>query len=149
MFKRGPEGVSVPVSLRMTDGALLIGSINCGGTGKLENFLGSDVKFVEFVSKEGQQRFIAHHQIASVEPLASLDMPTLETVVDDVEPFGVFGLEHRAAWKRLWRLFKPCWELIVLSAGRGLEFHLNSVASRLKSRARSMRLSPLSKVPFK
>ena len=97
MFKRGPEGVSVPVSLRMTDGALLIGSINCGGTGKLENFLGSDVKFVEFVSKEGHQRFIAHHQIASVEPLASLDMPTLETVVDDVEPFGVFGLKPSAS----------------------------------------------------
>lgn len=135
MFRRGPDGVSVPVSLRMTDGALLIGSINCGGTGKLENFLGSDIKFVEFVSKEGQQRFIAHHQIASVEPSASLDMPSLETVVEDVEPFGVFGLkpsasleEATAAFHNLLATYNPeRW------SGSGIPFEFSRFAAQ-KSR---------------
>jgi hypothetical protein len=76
----------------MTDGALLMGSINCGGTGKLENFLAGDVKFIEFVSKDGQQRFIAHHQIASIEPMSSLEEPTLAPVNEEIEPFGVLGL---------------------------------------------------------
>ena len=135
MFRRGPDGVSVPVSLRMTDGALLIGSINCGGTGKLENFLGSDIKFVEFVSKEGQQRFIAHHQIASVEPLASLDTPTLETVVDDVEPFGVFGLKPSASLDEVTAAFHNL--LATYSAerwtGTGIPFEFSRFAAQ-KSR---------------
>ncbi len=97
MFKRGSEGGSVEVSLRMTDGALLIGAINCGGTGKLENFLSSDIKFVEFVSKDGQQRFIAHHQIASVEPMASLEEPIFGPVPENMEPFGILGLRPDAS----------------------------------------------------
>ena len=96
MFKRASEDVSVAVSLRMTDGALLFGSINCGANGKLESLLESDIKFIEFFSKDGQQRFIAHHQIASVEPMASLEEPALAQVSDDVEPFGVLGLKPEA-----------------------------------------------------
>ena len=135
MFRRGPEGVSVPVSLRMTDGALLIGSINCGGTGKLENFLGSDIKFVEFVSKEGQQRFIAHHQIASVEPLASLEEPSLASVIEDVEPFGVFGLKPTASMEEAVAAFQTM--LASYSAerwtGTGIPFEFSRFAAQ-KSR---------------
>ena len=106
MFKRGPEGGSVEVSLRMTDGALLVGTINCGGTGKLENFLSSDIKFVEFVSKDGQQRFIAHHQIASIEPLASLEEPSLGSVPENMEPFGVLGLSPSASLEEAMAAFQ-------------------------------------------
>lgn len=135
MFKRGPEGVSAAVSLRMTDGALLIGSINCGGTGKLENFLGSDVKFVEFVSKDGQQRFIAHHQIASVEPMASLEEPALAPVAEDVEPFGVLGLKPDATMEEAVAAFQS--KLAVYSAerwtGAGIPFEFSRFAAQ-KSR---------------
>src|SRR5665811_590883 len=116
MLKRASADVSAAVSLRMTDGALLIGSINCGGTGKLENFLGSDIKFVEFVSKDGQQRFIAHHQIASVEPMASLEEPILAQVIDDVEPFGVLGLSPNATTEEALAAFQS--KLAVYSAER-------------------------------
>ena len=135
MFRRGPEGVSVPVSLRMTDGALLIGSINCGGTGKLENFLGSDIKFVEFVSKEGQQRFIAHHQIASVEPLASLEAPALAPVIEDVEPFGVFGLKPTAGLEEAVAAFQSMLASYSAErwAGPGIPFEFSRFAAQ-KSR---------------
>ena len=116
MFKRGPEGISVAVSLRMTDGALLIGSINCGGSGKLENLLASDIKFVEFVSKDGQQRFIAHHQIASVEPLASLDEPTLAPVAEGLEPFGVLDLTPTASMEEAMIAFQA--KLAIYNAER-------------------------------
>lgn len=96
MFKRATDGVTVSVSLRMTDGALLMGFLNCGGAGKLEYLLSSDIKFVEFVSKEGQQRFIAHHQIASIEPMASLEEPALTPFVENSEPFEILGLQHSA-----------------------------------------------------
>ncbi len=132
MFRRGPEGVSVAVSLRMTDGALLIGSINCGGTGKLENFLGSDVKFVEFVSKEGQQRFIAHHQIASVEPLASLDAPTFAPAIEDIEPFGVFGLKPTASLEEATAAFQTLLATYNVErwTGSGIPFEFSRFAAQ-------------------
>ncbi len=97
MFRHSNDGVSVPVSIRLIDGALLIGTLNCGMAGKIESLLSSDVKFVEFVSKDGQQRFIAHHQIASVEPLASQVEPTLATVTENTEPFEILGLTQTSS----------------------------------------------------
>lgn len=135
MFKRGPEGGSVEVSLRMTDGALLIGAINCGGTGKLETFLSSDIKFVEFVSKEGQQRFIAHHQIASVEPMASLEEPALAPVPENMEPFGILGLRSDASLEEAMAAFQA--QLAIYSAERwtaaGIPFEFSRFAAQ-KSR---------------
>ncbi len=93
MFKRNVgDGVAVAASIRMNDGALLVGTINCGITGKLENLLNSDVTFVEYMSKDGQQRFLAHHQIASIEPLATLAEPRLPVVPEDSEPYHLLGL---------------------------------------------------------
>ena len=132
MFKRGSEDVSAAVSLRLTDGALLIGSINCGGSGKLENFLASDIKFVEFVSKDGQQRFIAHHQIASVEPMASLEEPLLAQVVDDAEPFSVLGLKPDATPEEAAAAFQS--KLAVYNAerwtGAGIPFEFSRFAAQ-------------------
>ena len=135
MFKRAQGDVSAAVSLRMTDGALLIGTINCGGTAKLESFLASDIKFVEFVSKDGQQRFIAHHQIASVEPMASLEEPTLAQAADDAEPFGVLGLSSDATMEEASAAFQA--KLAIYSAerwtGAGIPFEFSRFAAE-KSR---------------
>jgi DnaJ-domain-containing protein 1 len=51
--------------------------------------------FIEFVSKDGQQRFVAHHQIASIEPLASISAPTLPSLQEgpDMEAFSVLGIK--------------------------------------------------------
>jgi DnaJ-domain-containing protein 1 len=135
MFKRGPEGNSVTVSLRMTDGAMLIGAINCGATGKIENFLSSDIKFVEFVSKEGQQRFIAHHQIASVEPLASLEEPSLPEINENLEPFGVFGLKPAATMEEAMAAFQAILNTYNAErwTGAGIPFEFSRFAAQ-KSR---------------
>jgi hypothetical protein len=92
MFRRSSDGIAVPASIRMNDGAILIGTINCGMSGRLENLLASDLSFIEFVSKDGHQRFVAHHQVASVEPLATVSEPTLPPIADDLEPFKVLGV---------------------------------------------------------
>jgi hypothetical protein len=92
MFRRNGEGIAVPASVRLNDGSLLIGTVNCGMTGKLETLLNSDVTFIEFMSKDGHQRFLAHHQIASVEPLGTLAQPSLAAVQEDTEPYQLLGL---------------------------------------------------------
>jgi hypothetical protein len=94
MFRRSSDGIAVPASIRMNDGAILVGTINCGMSGRWESLLSSDSSFLEFVSKDGQQRFLARHQVASIEPLASIAEPKLPTIIDDMEPFQVLGLKH-------------------------------------------------------
>lgn len=100
MFRRSSDGIAVPASIRTNDGAILIGTINCGMSGRLENLLTSDVSFLEFVSKDGQQRFIAHHQVASIEPLASFAEPQLPQVIDNLEPFTLLGITPEASLER-------------------------------------------------
>jgi hypothetical protein len=96
MFRRSSDGIAVPASIRLNDGALLVGTINCGMSGKLENLLASEGSFIEFVSKDGQQRFMARHQIASIEPMGTSGPPTLAQPSDDLEPFSVLGLAQDA-----------------------------------------------------
>jgi hypothetical protein len=93
MFRRSSDGIAVPASIRLNDGAILSGTINCGMSGKLEALLASDSSFIEFVSKDGQQRFMARHQVASIEPLASISEPVLPHVDDEAESFAVLGLK--------------------------------------------------------
>jgi hypothetical protein len=100
MFRRSSDGIAVPASVRTNDGSILIGTINCGMSGRLDSLLMSDVTFIEFVSKDGQQRFIAHHQIASIEPLASTSEPSLPQVIDGLEPFSVLGITADASLER-------------------------------------------------
>ncbi len=114
MFRRSSDGIAVPASIRMNDGAILLGTINCGMSGRLDSLLGGDVAFIEFVSKDGQQRFVARHQIASIEPIGSVAEPALPTIVEDLDPFGVLGLKPddsleraMASFQNLMRLYNP------------------------------------------
>jgi hypothetical protein len=94
MFRRNSDGIAVSASVRMNDGAILIGTINCGASGRLENLLSGDSSFIEFVSRDGQQRFIARHQVASIEPLAVISEPFLPELDDDADPFELIGVKH-------------------------------------------------------
>ena len=88
------QGVRVQASIRLTDGSILNGTVNCGMTGRLESVLNAQDSFIEFISKTGQQRFISRHQIASVEPLDSMREPHLPHINENEEPFMVLGLRH-------------------------------------------------------
>jgi hypothetical protein len=114
MFRRSSDGIAVPASIRMNDGAILLGTINCGMSGRLDSLLVGDVAFIEFVSKDGQQRFLARHQIASIEPMGSVVEPSLPTVVAEIDPYAVLGLKPdesleraMAAFQNLMRLYNP------------------------------------------
>lgn len=114
MFRRSTDGVAVPASIRLNDGAMLIGAINCGASGRIEALLAGANDFIEYVSKEGQQRFIARHQIASIEPVGSVRAPVLPPVESDVDPFEVIGVKRTAkveeamdAFKRLVHVYHP------------------------------------------
>ena len=114
MFRRSSDGIAVPASIRMNDGAILIGTINCGMSGRLENLLASDLSFIEFVSKDGHQRFVAHHQVASIEPLATVSEPTLPPIANDLEPFKILGVspdvtleEAKIAYQEKLQLYGP------------------------------------------
>ena len=94
MFRRNSDGIAVSASVRMNDGAILIGTINCGASGRLENLLSGDSSFIEFVSKDGQQRFVARHQVASIEPLAVISEPSLPDIGDETDPLDLIGVKH-------------------------------------------------------
>lgn len=114
MFRRSTDGVAVQASIRLNDGALLIGAINCGASGRIETLLAGSSDFIEYVSKEGQQRFIARHQVASIEPIGTVRAPTMPPVENDLDPFDVIGVDRKAtleqafaAFKRLIALYHP------------------------------------------
>jgi hypothetical protein len=94
MFRRNSDGIAVSASVRMNDGAILIGTINCGASGRLENLLSGDSSFIEFVSKDGQQRFVARHQVASIEPLGVISEPRLPDLTEQANPFDLLGVRH-------------------------------------------------------
>jgi hypothetical protein len=94
MFRRNSDGIAVSASVRMNDGAILIGTINCGTSGRLENLLSGDSSFIEFVSKDGQQRFVARHQVTSIEPLAVISEPCLPDLAEQTDPFDLLGVKH-------------------------------------------------------
>jgi hypothetical protein len=114
MFRRSTDGIAISTSIRLNDGSILIGTINCGVSGKLENILTSDVAFIEFVSKDGQQRFISHHQVASIEPLASISEPQLPAIETDNDAFSVLGIAindtqdtAKSAFQHKLKLYNP------------------------------------------
>jgi DnaJ-domain-containing protein 1 len=114
MFRRSTDGVAIPVSIRMIDGAILIGTINCGLTGKLESLLAGDSAFIEFISKDGQHRFMARHQLASIEPIGYDGEPHLPTFPPDISHYDVLGLttddsleDAMAAFQRQLALYSP------------------------------------------
>jgi hypothetical protein len=106
MFRRSSDGIAVPASIRMNDGAILIGTINCGMSGRLETLLSSDFSFIEFVSKDGHQRFIAHHQVASIEPLGVVTEPSLPAVEEEMDPYMVLGITPEATLEHAMLVFQ-------------------------------------------
>jgi hypothetical protein len=112
---REAKTVDVAVSLRLTDGTLLNGFVNCGLTGKLESVLSAENAFVEYTSKDGQKRFIARHQIASVEPMENMRAPTLRaSEVDSMDAYATLGIfrgasldQAKDAYHRLSKMYHP------------------------------------------
>ncbi len=113
---KGTNHIQVPASIRLTDGSILVGTVNCGITGKLENVLNQENSFVEFMSKDGHQRFITRHQIASVEPIETTGkIPTLHAAETGAsEPYAAMGLvpgcsmeQAKEAFHRLSKMYHP------------------------------------------
>lgn len=69
---------AIEVSIRMLDQAVIRGSILKGQNANLESILSKDSPFLEFISKDGQRKFIAKHQIAYVEAVEPLIKPVLK-----------------------------------------------------------------------
>jgi hypothetical protein len=114
MFRRSTDGVAIPVSIRMNDGAILTGTINCGLSGKLESLLASDSAFIEFISKDGQHRFMARHQLASIEPIGYDGEPSLPTLSSEISCYDILGLtpedsleDAMAAFQKQLALYNP------------------------------------------
>lgn len=102
------KAVRVQASIRLTDDSILNGTVNCGITGRIESVLNTPDSFIEFTSRDGQQRFISRHQIASVEPLETVREPALPEINENEQPYRVLGLRHgsgpdavRVAYERL------------------------------------------------
>lgn len=131
MFRRNSDGIAVPASIRMNDGAILIGTINCGASGRLEALLSGDSSFIEFVSKDGQQRFIARHQVASIEPLATIREPDLPTLFDETNPFEILGVKPEDTLERAMAAFHTLLQLYSPErwSGENIPFEFNRYAA--------------------
>lgn len=112
---REAKSIEVAASIRLMDGTILNGYVNCGLTGRLENVLSAENSFVEYTSKDGQKRFIGRHQIASVEPMDVLRNPTLRAPEAGVaDPYAVLGTykgctldQAKDAYHRLSKMYHP------------------------------------------
>lgn len=112
---REAKQIDVAASIRLMDGTILNGYVNCGLTGKLENVLSAENSFVEYTSKDGQKRFIGRHQIASVEPMDVLRSPSLRATEAGVaDPYTVLGIykgctleQAKDAYHRLSKMYHP------------------------------------------
>lgn len=71
------NGKMIDVSIRMIDQAVIRGALMKGQNATIEAILSKDTPFLEFVSQQGQRKFIAKHQIAYVEPVEPLRKPEL------------------------------------------------------------------------
>ncbi|MEM9279711.1 MAG: J domain-containing protein [Pseudomonadota bacterium] len=86
---------SIEVSIRMLDGAIIRGGLSKGQTGTLEGVLSKETPFLEFVSKDGQRKFLAKHQIAYVEPVEPLRKPVLVSMNDPLytDAYTILGIQ--------------------------------------------------------
>jgi len=92
---------TIEVSIRMLDGAVLRGVLFPGQQQRsLEGILSRETPFLEFISRDGQRKFLAKHQIAYVEPVEPLRKPALKPVKDPryVDCFTMLGLQRNATF---------------------------------------------------
>ncbi|MEO1407894.1 MAG: hypothetical protein AAFV54_15620, partial [Pseudomonadota bacterium] len=86
---------AIDVSVRMLDGATLRGALLPGNNGTLESALSKGSPFLEFVSTNGQRKFLAKHQIAYIEPVEPLKKLVLTPKSSRfVDAFSLLGLER-------------------------------------------------------
>ena len=114
MFSNTENGFEV--SIRMLDGATLRGTLSKGHNSGLEAILSKETPFLEFISKDGQRKFLSKHQIAYVEPVEPLRKPTLAPKNDPrfVDAFTFMGLqrncsleEAKSAFHRMAKMYHP------------------------------------------
>ena len=92
---------TIEVSVRMLDGAVIRGSLLQGqSANSLEGVLSKETPFLEFVSKDGQRKFIAKHQIAYVEPVEPLIKPILASQKDSryTDAFSMLGVQKNCTF---------------------------------------------------
>ncbi len=106
---------TIDVSIRMLDKATIRGSLVQPQNATIDAILSKDTPFLEFISKDGQRKFIAKHQIAYVEPVEPLRKPVLKKPDDRfTDAFGMLGLkrtcspaEAKAAYHAKAKLYHP------------------------------------------
>jgi DnaJ-domain-containing protein 1 len=95
------EAKVIEVSVRMLDGATLRGSFIAGATARLEGVLGSESQFIEFISKEGQRKFLSKQQIAYIEPVEPLKMPLLAPKdARYTDCYAILGIERGCSFEQ-------------------------------------------------
>jgi len=96
MFDNSSTSKVLEVSVRMLDGAMVRGSLSKGQSSGLEGVLSKDTPFLEFVSKDGQRKFLAKHQIAYVEPVEPLRKPILANMNDPryTDAYTILGVQR-------------------------------------------------------
>ncbi len=88
----GEKKNRIPVSIRMFDGSVVQGEITGGVTADIMSALSKDSAFVEFISRDGQRKFLAKRQIAYVEPVEPLQKPTLTPRMAGSNPYAILGI---------------------------------------------------------
>ena len=81
--------------------------------------------------KDGQQRFIARHQVASIEPLATIREPGLPALFDETDPFEVLGVRPADTLERAMAAFHTLLQLYSPErwAGENIPFEFNRYAA--------------------
>jgi DnaJ-domain-containing protein 1 len=88
----GEKKNRIPVSIRMSDGSVVQGEITGGVTADLLSALNRDSAFVEFISCDGQRKYLAKSQFACVEALEPVQSPALSAVTRENNPYSVLGV---------------------------------------------------------
>ncbi len=114
------NGKTMEVCVRLIDGAVLRGTLvqnqSQGQNQSIEGIVQNMAPFLELLSMEGQRKFLAKHQIASVDPVESLRKPVLASLHDPrfVDAYNLMGLERgcsleqaKEAYHRLAKLYHP------------------------------------------
>ena len=105
MFEQSSR--TLEVSIRTLDGAVIRGNLSQGQSGTLEGVLSKETPFLEFVSKDGQRKFLAKHQIAYVEPVEPLRKPVLASIKDPnfADAYTILGLNKNCTFDDAKRAF--------------------------------------------
>lgn len=110
-----PNAKMIDVSIRMLDKAVIRGALLKGQDATIEAILSKETPFLEFISQQGQRKFIAKHQIAYVEPVEPLRNPALpRTDGRFIDAFTMLGVpkdctmqEAKTAYHDRAKLYHP------------------------------------------